>query len=205
MSNYYTYAYLREDRTPYYIGRGKGRRAFKNHRHIPVPPKDRILFLKTGLTFAESVQHEIYMIFVLGRKNNGTGILRNLTEGGQGTTGRIVLDETRNKIRQTLEITHATRGSQWWRNPSENKETQSFLNPGPGWEKGRLPFSSETLKGMKREGGNHGISKISNEDRRQIALEYVPGPNGNTSKLSARFGIGVHQIRRIAKDPRWTS
>lgn len=85
MSNHYTYAYLREDRTPYYIGRGTGRRAFKNHHRIAVPLKDRILFLKTGLTFAESVDHERYMIAVLGRKDLGTGILRNLTDGGEGT------------------------------------------------------------------------------------------------------------------------
>ena len=84
MSNHYTYAYLREDRTPYYIGRGTGRRAFKTHHHIAVPPKERILFLKTDLTFSESVDHERYMIAVLGRKDLGTGILRNLTDGGEG-------------------------------------------------------------------------------------------------------------------------
>ncbi len=110
---YYTYAYLREDRTPYYIGRGSGRRAFKNHRHIPVPPKDRVLFLKTGLTFSESVYHERYMIAVLGRKDLGTGILRNLTDGGEGTQnlspsarqkiaeanlGRRLSEETKAKI-----------------------------------------------------------------------------------------------------------
>ena len=86
---YYTYAYLREDRTPYYIGKGKGHRAFsKTGRRCPRPKdKSRILFLKTGLTQDEAIKHEIYMISVYGRKDKGTGILRNLTDGGEGLSG----------------------------------------------------------------------------------------------------------------------
>ena len=80
---YYTYAYLREDGTPYYIGRGKEGRAYATHK-IPRPPKEKILFLKQELTYSESIDHEKYMIFVLGRKDLGTGILRNLTDGGEG-------------------------------------------------------------------------------------------------------------------------
>jgi hypothetical protein len=92
---YYTYAYLREDGTPYYIGRGKGNRAFATHK-MGTPLRERILFLKKELTFAESVTHERYMIFVFGRKDLGTGILRNLTDGGEGVTN--LAPETRQKI-----------------------------------------------------------------------------------------------------------
>jgi hypothetical protein len=83
--NYYTYAYLREDRTPYYIGKGSGRRAYvKNHRINLPEDKNRIIILKKQLTEKEAFRHEEYMIFILGRKDLGTGILRNMSEGGSG-------------------------------------------------------------------------------------------------------------------------
>ena len=58
-NDYYTYAFLREDKTPYYIGKGRGKRIYSKNRLIN-PPKDksRILFLKKGLTEAEAFKHE---------------------------------------------------------------------------------------------------------------------------------------------------
>jgi hypothetical protein len=86
---YYTYAYLREDGTPYYIGKGKGYRAYQGNRKSTNPPKDKskIIFLKQNLTEEEAFKHEIYMIAIFGRKDNNSGILRNLTNGGEGTSG----------------------------------------------------------------------------------------------------------------------
>jgi len=87
--NYYTYAYLREDKTPYYIGKGTENRIYSTNRRVK-PPKDksRIIFLKQNLTEEEAFKHEVYMIDVFGRKDNGTGILRNRTDGGEGTSNR---------------------------------------------------------------------------------------------------------------------
>ena len=96
---YYTYAYLREDGTPYYIGKGSERRIYSTNRKFK-PPKDksRIIFLKQNLTEEEAFKHEIYMIAVFGRKDLGTGILRNQTDGGDGVSGLIRDEETRKKI-----------------------------------------------------------------------------------------------------------
>jgi hypothetical protein len=97
---FYTYAYLREDRTPYYIGKGTDSRLYiKSGRKIK-PPKDKskIIFLKKNLTEEEAFRHEIYMIALFGRKDLGTGILYNLTDGGEGMSGIVMSDETKKKI-----------------------------------------------------------------------------------------------------------
>ena len=100
MKEYYTYAYLREDKTPYYIGKGKGNRLYKRGSRVFAPPKDksRIIYLKQNLTEGEAFKHEIYMIAVLGRIDLGTGILHNRTDGGDGVSGYIPSEETRKKI-----------------------------------------------------------------------------------------------------------
>ena len=96
-NRFYTYAYLREDRTPYYIGKGEKNRIYKKKKNEIQPPKDksRIIFLKQNLLEEEAFKHEIYMIAVLGRKDLGTGILRNRTNGGDGCAGAIRSEEWR--------------------------------------------------------------------------------------------------------------
>ena len=104
MNNYYTYAYLRKDRTPYYVGKGEGNRAYKKKRGEIQPPKDksRVIFLKKNLIEEEAFKHEKYIIAVLGRKDLGTGILRNLTDGGEGSSGAIRSQETKERISEAL-------------------------------------------------------------------------------------------------------
>jgi len=101
---FYTYAYLREDRTPYYIGKGQKDRAYYKYKGEIKPPKDksRIIFLKQNLTEEEAFKHEKYMIVVFGRKDLGTGILRNKTDGGEGTSGWVPSEETRRKQRESM-------------------------------------------------------------------------------------------------------
>ena len=99
---FYTYAWLREDGSPYYIGKGHGNRAWSNNRrrNKKAPSdKSRILILKKNLTEEEAFKHEVYMIAVFGRKDVGTGILWNYTDGGEGVSGYAHTLETRDKIR----------------------------------------------------------------------------------------------------------
>ena len=64
MSNeYYIYAYLREDSTPYYIGKVKDRRAWSVCRNIKKPAdKSKIVKLYAHLTEEQAYDIEIFLI-----------------------------------------------------------------------------------------------------------------------------------------------
>jgi hypothetical protein len=126
-NRFYTYAYLREDKTPYYIGKGQGNRAYKKYRNIK-PPKDksRIIFLKQNLTEEEAFKHEKYMIAVFGRKDLGTGILINKTDGGEGASGFRHSEEFKKNQ------TKVNKDTKWWNDGCGNF-IRSEEHPGEGW------------------------------------------------------------------------
>jgi hypothetical protein len=102
--DFYSYLWLREDGTPYYAGKGSGNRAFITAGHRVHRPKDlsRILIFPMA-SEAEAFESEIALIDLFGRKDLGTGCLRNLTAGGENPPkgsrlGTKQSEETKRKI-----------------------------------------------------------------------------------------------------------
>jgi len=92
---FYTYLWLREDGTPYYVGKGSGRRAWSSHKgHRPPKERNRIL-VQEFPSEDDAFVAEKFLIKYYGRFPEGC--LRNLTEGGEGVCGIARTDEWRKK------------------------------------------------------------------------------------------------------------
>jgi len=198
--HYYTYAYLREDRTPYYIGKGKEGRIYSKQKNIK-PPKDksRIIFLKKNLTEGEAFRHETYMIDVFGRKDLGTGILHNRTDGGEGASGCIPSDETRRKLSEagkgkTLSEEHRRKLSEASKGEKnhnygkpKSEETRRKLSEA---KKGKTA-SEESRKKMSESGK---VKIFSEEHRRNLSQWQI----GKTLSEETR-----RKISEAAKGKKW--
>lgn len=105
-NNFYIYAYIRSKDsatamagTPYYIGKGCKNRMFKKHISAKTPDdRSLIVILENNLTEVGALALERRYIKWYGRKDLGTGVLNNLTDGGEGTSGWKASEETKKKM-----------------------------------------------------------------------------------------------------------
>jgi len=106
---FYTYLWLREDGTPYYVGKGSGRRAFTSTAHGVFRPEqlNRILVQEQPCE-VDAFEVEKFLICYYGRLDLGTGCLRNRTDGGDGASGYKYTEELR-QIRRNHRHTPETR------------------------------------------------------------------------------------------------
>jgi len=188
MNNYYVYMYLREDGTPYYVGKGKANRAYRKGDREILPPNDRnkIKIVLQNLTEEQAFSNEIDFIAWYGRKDNNTGILRNLTDGGEGASGYKHSPEALKKISESIKKVYrggASRGG--WTSPGSFK-----LGHKPSEES--IKKSAESRVGLKR----------SEETKRKIAeanKNRPPYSEETKRKISEKLKGRKHTIETRKK------
>jgi hypothetical protein len=99
MDNFVVYAFCREDGTFYYIGKGRPERPYGKRKKGIRPPaqRERIIILHKNLPEGVAFDYEEKLILFYGRKDIGTGLLRNRTNGGEGASGWVPDEEWRKK------------------------------------------------------------------------------------------------------------
>jgi hypothetical protein len=184
---FYSYLWLRADGTPYYAGKGKGNRAFTGRGHNLRSPCDNARILVFPMASeAEAFESEMALIDLFGRKDLGTGCLRNLTSGGEGAAGMIVSAATRQK----QSVAKKGKPSNWKGKKASLKtrkqQSESAKRRGcklAGWNRG-VPVSEKTKQkksvAMKQFWATHVRKPISEETRQKM----------RQAKLGTRFHLG---------------
>jgi len=170
MMNFYTYVYKRTDGTPFYVGKGHGNRIMQhlydargNRNSNRIAIKIIRKMLRNGEEpiiekLIDNIDEELALfieqeyIAKYGRIDNGTGILANLTDGGEGGSGYVVSDEKKKKTSETMKGTRGGKNNPFY-GKKHNKETLAKMsasikaNPTKYWLGKK--FSEEHLEKLR--------------------------------------------------------
>jgi hypothetical protein len=174
----YVYRHIRLDKNePFYIGIGsdatykRAKARFKGDRNIiwnriVNKTKYEIQILFDDLTWQEACKKEKEFILLYGRKDKNTGILANLTDGGEGVVGASYKRSLESRLKQSETIKKRIKEDTNYRNLHLN-----FLLEGSKKRK----YGKESLETKKKKSESH---KIRYE---KGAIPYSLGKTGSLS------------------------
>ena len=227
LKNYYIYVYLDPEKPgkyiygeysfdfePFYVGKGKGNRIF--HFRQPSGPflKKKMnkvlspiyLMVQRSLREQEAFLEEIKMIAIIGRRDQGKGPLCNLTDGGDGVSGRICSEATKQKQKETetWEVRSIASKKAWETrrkngNAHCSKEQKQKLREA---NLGKKP-SEETKEKLRIIGKlkrGHLHSEETKEKLRQINLGKKKGPPSEETKQKIRKALKGRKNGPLSKE-----
>ena len=173
----YVYTHTREDKNEvFYVGIGINsntfERAYRKHgtafwERIAKKTSYKIDIILSNVSWEEACAKEIELIKFYGRRDLGTGSLVNMTDGGEGTIGRLKSEEEIAKISGEKNGSH---GKIWITKNTQNMFIKKDMLEDyilHGWKKGR--YTSEEVKAkisQKAKG-----RKLSEERKIQISKQ----------------------------------
>lgn len=161
-NNWYVYRHIRLDKNePFYIGIGKTKdykRAYEKYKcdrsniwfNITNKTEYKVEIVLDSLTKDEASDIEKYLIKYYGRIDLNTGILCNLTDGGDGCWSRVWTDEQRKIQSENM------KGSK--NHMFGKKQSQETISKRAEKLKG-FKFSDEAIENMKIAASERGESK----------------------------------------------
>lgn len=181
MSNniFYVYQYLREDGTPFYIGKGSKDRINENHEPwITIPSPEYRQIIKDNMSEQDAFDFELSLIKKYKRKIDG-GILENkklsrwVAQAGwkhsdetkrkisEKNSGKIRSDEQRKNYKGTNTVEHSEKVRQavkkLWNDPIYKEKRIAKLREKPFAHKGK-PWSPARREAQMRRQNKKGFS-----------------------------------------------
>ena len=204
---YYVYAYIRSKDsktakagTPYYIGKGKGKRAWSKQHRISIPSDSSfIVILENNLSNVGALALERRYIKWYGRVDNNTGILRNLTDGGDGTDPTIAknwvwLAKERGNFNPMKTVATRKKNNSYVSGSKKAKETQIKSNK---------PFWTEEshAKGVATRKKNNSYKNSQESIDKMVATRTLLGHNLRASmRCTMAYNTEYHYKIRLLKD-----